>query len=73
MHQVVDSSVQGFGETWNRLHNKFRVNSYLELPATKYDEACVYLRGKLPPVPGPQASATATIVHGAVAPAQHPR
>ncbi|WP_218144448.1 phage antirepressor N-terminal domain-containing protein [Giesbergeria anulus] len=48
VHQVVDSGVQTFGETWNRLHNKFRVNSYLELPATKYDEVCAYLRGKLP-------------------------
>ncbi|SER73926.1 phage antirepressor N-terminal domain-containing protein [Giesbergeria anulus] len=53
VHQVVDSGVQTFGETWNRLHNKFRVNSYLELPATKYDEVCAYLRGKLPPVPAP--------------------
>lgn len=53
VHQVVDSGVQTFGETWNRLHNKFRVNSYLELPATKYDEACAYLRGKLPPAPAP--------------------
>ncbi|GAB3359044.1 MULTISPECIES: KilA-N domain-containing protein [Giesbergeria] len=48
VHQVVDSGVQTFGETWNRLHHKFRVNSYLELPATKYDEVCAYLRGKLP-------------------------
>ena len=48
VHQVVDSGVQTFGETWNRLHNKFRVNSYLELPATKYDEVCAYLQGKLP-------------------------
>lgn len=53
VHQVVDSGVQTFGETWNRLHNKFRVNSYLELPATKYDEVCAYLRGKLPPAPAP--------------------
>ena len=41
--------MQGFGETWNRLHRKFRVNSYLELPATKFDEARDYLLGKLPP------------------------
>jgi len=53
VHQVVDSGVQGFPDTWARLHKKFRVNSYLELPATKYDEACAYLRGKLPPAPAP--------------------
>lgn len=48
VHAVVDSKVQGFGETWARLHRKFRVNSYLELPATKFDEARDYLLGKLP-------------------------
>ena len=49
VHSIVDAKVQGFGETWNRLHRKFRVNSYLELPATKFDEARDYLLGKLPP------------------------
>ena len=53
VHQVVDSGVQGFPDTWARLHKKFRVNSYLELPATKYNEVCAYLRGKLPPAPAP--------------------
>ncbi|GAB3358874.1 MULTISPECIES: KilA-N domain-containing protein [Giesbergeria] len=57
VHQVVDAGVQGFGETWNRLHHKFRVNSYHELPATKYDEVCAYLRGKLPPAPAPKPAA----------------
>lgn len=48
VHMVVDSGVQKFPETWGRLHKKFRVNSYLELAATHYDEACMYLRAKLP-------------------------
>ena len=48
VHAVVDAKVQGFGETWARLHRKFRVNSYLELPATKFNEARDYLLGKLP-------------------------
>lgn len=49
VHSIVDAKVQGFGETWNRLHRKFRVNSYLELPAARFDEARDYLLGKLPP------------------------
>ena len=48
VHSVVDAKVQGFAETWARLHKKFRVNSYLELPATRFDEARDYLLGKLP-------------------------
>ena len=48
VHAVVDSKVQGFGETWARLHRKFRVNSYLELPAARFEEARDYLLGKLP-------------------------
>lgn len=48
VHAVVDSKVQGFGETWARLHKRFRVNSYLELPATRFEEARDYLLGKLP-------------------------
>lgn len=48
VHSVVDAKVQGFSETWARLHKKFRVNSYLELPATKFNEARDYLLGKLP-------------------------
>lgn len=45
---VVEAGAQGFGETWARLHRKFRVNNYLELPASQFDEACAYLRSKLP-------------------------
>lgn len=48
VHAVVDAKVQGFGETWARLHKKFRVNSYLELPAARFEEARDYLLGKLP-------------------------
>lgn len=48
VYQVVQAGAQGFGETWRRLHNKFRVNSYLELPAARFAEARAYLLGKLP-------------------------
>lgn len=51
VHAVVDAKVQGFGETWARLHKRFRVNSYLELPAARFDEARDYLLGKLPEAP----------------------
>lgn len=53
VHAIAESKVQGFGETWARLHRKFRVNSYLELPATKFDEARDYLLGKLPETTAP--------------------
>ena len=53
VHSVVDAKVQGFAETWARLHKKFRVNSYLELPAARFDEARDYLLGKLPETPAP--------------------
>ena len=39
--------MQGFSETWARLQRKFRVNSYLELPAAQFDEARAYLLAKL--------------------------
>lgn len=48
VHAIADAKVQGFAETWARLHRKFRVNSYLELPAARFDEARDYLLGKLP-------------------------
>lgn len=51
VHSIAESKVQGFGETWARLHRKFRVNSYLELPATRFTEARDYLLGKLPAEP----------------------
>ena len=48
---VVASGAQGYGETWARLHNKFRVNSYLELAASQFEPACDYLRAKAPQAP----------------------
>lgn len=45
---IVKAGVQGFGETWARLHRKFKVNSYLELPATVHLDARKYLIEKLP-------------------------
>ena len=45
---IVQAGIQGYGETWARLQRKFRVNSYLELPATRHLEARAYLLGKLP-------------------------
>ena len=68
VHAIVDSKVQGFAETWARLQRKFRVNSYLELPATRFDEARDYLQGKLPqapavlPAPAPDAVAVPTLL-----------
>lgn len=45
---IVDAKIQGHGETWARFQNKFRVNSYLQLPASRYAEARAYLISKLP-------------------------
>lgn len=45
---IVDAKIQGHGETWARFQNKFRVNSYLHLPAGRYEEARSYLISKLP-------------------------
>lgn len=45
---IVQAGIQGYGETWARLQRKFRVNSYLELPATQHLEARAYLLAKLP-------------------------
>lgn len=49
VHAIVDTKVQTFAETWARLHKKFKVNSYLELPAARFEEAREYLQGKMPP------------------------
>ena len=45
---IVQAGIQGYGETWARFQRKFRVNSYLELPATRHLEARQYLIAKLP-------------------------
>ena len=51
---IVQAGIQGYGETWARFQRKFKVNSYLELPATRHLEARAYLLAKLPaPVPSP--------------------
>jgi len=55
---IVATGAQSYGETWARLHRKFRVNSYLELPAARFPEALAYLRSKAPGVvalPEPEA------------------
>lgn len=58
VHSIVDAGIQGFAETWARLHKKFRVNNYLELPAARFAEARDYLLGKLPEeAPQPQTTA----------------
>lgn len=48
VQRIVEAGLQTFGETWGRLHNKFRVNSYLELSTGQFEEACRYLEQKLP-------------------------
>lgn len=48
VHAIAESKVQGYSETWARLQRKFRVNSYLELPAARFEEARAYLLAKLP-------------------------
>ena len=40
---IVEAGIQGHAETWARLHRKFRVNSYHELPASQYQAAMQYL------------------------------
>ncbi|MDD3016772.1 MAG: Bro-N domain-containing protein [Comamonas sp.] len=45
---IVQAGIQGYGETWARFQRKFKVNSYLELPATQHLEARQYLIAKLP-------------------------
>lgn len=45
---VVESGKQkSHAETWARLHRKFGIPRYTELPAVEFDAACQYLRGKL--------------------------
>ena len=64
VHSIVDAKVQGFAETWARLHKKFRVNSYLELPATRFEEARDYLLGKLPEAPQQEINVAALLLSG---------
>jgi len=57
VHLVAESGRQTYGETWERLHRKMKVNSYLELAASQFDEACNYLRGKM------DDTSTAALIH----------
>ena len=52
---IVQAGIQGYGETWARFQRKFKVNSYLELPATQHLEARAYLLAKLPAAVPPRA------------------
>ena len=45
---IVKAGIQKHGETWVRFQNKFKVNSYLQLPATRHLDARQYLIDKLP-------------------------
>lgn len=45
---IVDAGIQKHAETWARFQRKFRVNSYLQLPVERYEEARQYLIAKLP-------------------------
>lgn len=44
---IAASGKQTHGETWKRLHRKFQVSRYEDLPANQFDAACQYLRGKV--------------------------
>ena len=48
VNAIADAKIQPHGESWKRFQNKFRVNSYLQLPVSRYEEARAYLIGKLP-------------------------
>ena len=47
VQMIAESGKQGHGETWNRLHRKMKVNSYLNLSPTQFDDAVAYLQGKM--------------------------
>ena len=64
---IVQAGIQGYGETWARFQRKFKVNSYLELPATQHLEARAYLLAKLP-----KGDAGATIEQPAPLPSLDP-
>ncbi|PAT30693.1 hypothetical protein CLI92_09300 [Vandammella animalimorsus] len=45
---VVESGKQkSHAETWARLHRKFGVPRYIELPAAQFHSACLYLKSKI--------------------------
>lgn len=45
---IVEAGVQVYGETWRRLQNRFKVNTYLALRPDQYEAARAYLIAKLP-------------------------
>ncbi len=45
---IVKAGIQNYAETWRRLQNKFKVNSYLALNPGQYEAARSYLIAKLP-------------------------
>ena len=59
---IVQAGVQTYGETWSRLQRKFRVNSYLELPAQHYGDARAYLLAKLSTRPAAKSPAGKMLV-----------
>ncbi len=60
---VVSGGVQGYGETWARMHRKFVVNSYHQLPSDRFYEALNYIRSmpgyRGPAHTGPQSHVSA--------------
>ena len=52
---IVQAGIQGYAETWSRLQRKFRVNSYLELPAQHYGDAWPTCWPSYPPARPPHA------------------
>lgn len=62
VERVVASGVQTHAETWSRLHSKYKINSYLQLPASRCDEARAYLHAKLPPHTRPEPKSAPALV-----------
>lgn len=59
---IVQAGIQGYAETWSRLQRKFRVHSYLQLPAQHYADARAYLLAKLSNRPAAKSPAGKMLV-----------
>lgn len=59
---IVQAGIQGYAETWSRLQRKFRVHSYLQLPAQHYADARSYLLAKLSTRPAAKSPAGKMLV-----------
>lgn len=59
---IVQAGIQGYAETWSRLQRKFRVHSYLQLPAQHYADARAYLLAKLSTRPAAKSPAGKMLV-----------